>query len=70
MEQKVFLKCCRNEFEVGQAIKESGVKREDIFVVSKLGNDSHGYDKCLKAFNTSLKKWVLHLCLATSVQGT
>jgi len=45
-----------NEAEVGQAIKESGVKREDIFVVSKLWNDNHGYDKCLKAFNASLKK--------------
>jgi len=32
------------------------VKREDIFVVSKLWNDNHGYDKCLKAFNASLKK--------------
>ena len=53
---KLFLKCCRNEFEVGQAIKESGVKREDIFVVSKLWNDEYGYDNCLKAFNTSLKK--------------
>lgn len=45
-----------NEADVGQAIKESGVKREDIFVVTKLHNDDHGYDKCLKAFNTSLKK--------------
>lgn len=45
-----------NEAEVGQAIKESGVKREDIFVVTKLWNADHGYEECLKAFNTSLKK--------------
>ncbi|KAL9975468.1 hypothetical protein ACROYT_G012629 [Oculina patagonica] len=45
-----------NEAEVGQAIKESGVKREDIFVVTKLRTTQHGYDECLKDFNASLKK--------------
>jgi len=50
------LKCHRNEAEVGQAIKDSGVKREDIFVVTKLWDDGHGYDECLQAFNASLKK--------------
>ncbi|KAL9975460.1 hypothetical protein ACROYT_G012621 [Oculina patagonica] len=45
-----------NEAEVGKAIKESGVNREDIFVVTKLRTTHHGYDECLKEFNASLKK--------------
>jgi len=45
-----------NEAEVGQAIKESGIQREDIFVVSKLWSKHHGYDECLQAFDASLKK--------------
>ena len=32
----------RNETEIGQAIKESGVKREDIFITTKLWNSEHG----------------------------
>ena len=46
----------RNEAAVGQGIKESGVKREDIFVVTKLLTGRHGYDECLKEFKTSLQK--------------
>lgn len=45
-----------NEKDVGIAIKESGVPREEIFVTTKLWNDDHGYDKALKAFEKSLKK--------------
>lgn len=45
-----------NEEGVGEGIKSSGVKREDIFLVTKLWNDSHGYDKTIEAFNESLKK--------------
>ncbi|KAM7441276.1 hypothetical protein ABFA07_009676 [Porites harrisoni] len=45
-----------NEAEVGQAIKDSGLKREDIFVVTKLQSNAHGYNQCLEAFNLSLKK--------------
>lgn len=32
-----------NETSVGQGIKESGVNRGDIFLTTKLWNDSHGY---------------------------
>lgn len=45
-----------NEEAVGEAIKESKVKREDIFLTSKLWNTEHDYDKALKAFDESLKK--------------
>ena len=33
-----------NEAEVGEAIAESGMAREEIFVTTKLDNGSHGYD--------------------------
>ena len=46
----------KNEKGVGQAIKESGVAREDLFVTSKLWNDDQGYDSTLKAFDTTMKK--------------
>lgn len=46
----------KNESEVGQAIKQSGINREDIFVVTKLWSGAHGYDQCLQAFNESLGK--------------
>lgn len=44
------------EEAVGQGIKESNVKREDIFLVTKLWNDCHGYDNAIKAFNDSIKR--------------
>ncbi len=44
-----------NEKEVGQVIRESGIKREDIFVTTKLWNDNHGFKNALGAFDTSYK---------------
>lgn len=46
----------QNEEEVGEAIQQSGIPREDLFVTSKLWNSDHGYDKAIKGFETSLKK--------------
>lgn len=43
-----------NERGVGRGIKESNVDRSEIFVVTKLWNDDHGYEKTLDAFNKSL----------------
>ncbi|MFJ7734560.1 aldo/keto reductase [Lysinibacillus sp. NPDC097231] len=45
-----------NEAEVGEAIRHSGVKREDIFVTTKVWNTDQGYDETLRAFEVSLKK--------------
>jgi diketogulonate reductase-like aldo/keto reductase len=45
-----------NEEGVGQAIKESGVPREKLFITTKLWNTEQGYDTTLKAFETSLNK--------------
>ncbi|MBR5140087.1 MAG: aldo/keto reductase [Clostridia bacterium] len=46
----------RNEESVGQAIKDSGVKREDIFVTTKLWNKCRSYELCYSAFERSLNK--------------
>lgn len=43
----------RNEVEVGEAIRASGLARRDVFVTTKLWNDDHGYDAALTAFETS-----------------
>lgn len=43
-----------NEAGVGEAIKESGIPREEIFVTTKVWNTHHGYDKALEAFEQSL----------------
>ena len=45
-----------NEAEVGEAIRHSGVAREEIFVTTKVWNSDQGYDNTLRAFETSLKK--------------
>ncbi len=45
-----------NEEFVGDAIQNSNIPREEIFVTTKLDNDQHGYDNTLKAFDISLKK--------------
>ncbi|MBT2757006.1 aldo/keto reductase [Mesobacillus foraminis] len=46
----------KNEEGVGQAIKESGVPREELFITSKLWNSEQGYESTLKAFETSMEK--------------
>ena len=45
-----------NEEGVGKAIAESGVRREDLFVTTKLWNDRQGYDSTLQAFEESMAK--------------
>lgn len=46
----------KNEEGVGKGIKESGINRKEIFVVSKVWNDDQGYDSTLKAFDESLNR--------------
>ncbi|MBZ4669204.1 MAG: yvgN, partial [Defluviitaleaceae bacterium] len=45
-----------NEESVGRAMKNSGVKREEIFLTSKVWNSDQGYDSTLRAFEASLKR--------------
>lgn len=46
----------RNEEGVGQAIAESGLAREDLFITTKLNNDQHGHDAALKGLDDSLAR--------------
>lgn len=45
-----------NEVEVGEAINNSSIPREDIFVTTKVWNTHHGYEETLQAFEQSLEK--------------
>ncbi|HOB16092.1 MAG TPA: aldo/keto reductase [Defluviitoga sp.] len=45
-----------NEREIGRAIKDSGVPREQIFITSKVWNTNQGYESTLKSFQKSLKR--------------
>ncbi len=45
-----------NESDVGAALRNSGVKREDVFITTKLWNSDHGYETALKACDASLKR--------------
>ncbi|MGN1060149.1 MAG: aldo/keto reductase [Candidatus Coproplasma sp.] len=44
-----------NEESVGKAIKDSGVKREELFVVTKLPAEIKSYDGAIQYFESSLK---------------
>lgn len=50
----------QNEEGVGEAIreamKETGISREELFITSKLWNTDLGYEETLAAYETSLKK--------------
>ena len=41
---------------VGQAIQESGVPREELFITTKVWNTDQGYDTTLRAFDESMKR--------------
>ncbi len=45
-----------NESEVGDAIVECGVPREELFITTKVWIDNYGYDACRKSVMDSLKK--------------
>ncbi|MEK3904495.1 aldo/keto reductase [Paenibacillus sp. FSL R7-0179] len=45
-----------NEEGVGQAIRESGVAREELFITTKVWNTEQGYDSTLAAFDQGLSK--------------
>lgn len=45
-----------NEEDVGEAVRQSGLRRSEVFVTTKLWNSDHGYDRALKAFDESLQR--------------
>ncbi|RHW34124.1 aldo/keto reductase [Neobacillus notoginsengisoli] len=46
----------QNEEGVGQAVRKSGLPREEVFVTTKVWNSDQGYESTLHAFETSLEK--------------
>jgi len=45
-----------NERGTGQALADSGMARDELFVTTKLWNSEQGYDSTLAAFDASLEK--------------
>jgi diketogulonate reductase-like aldo/keto reductase len=45
-----------NEAAVGAAIAEASIPREQLFITTKLWNQDQGYDRTLRALETSLKR--------------
>ncbi|MDN5931726.1 MAG: aldo/keto reductase [Pseudonocardia sp.] len=46
----------RNETEVGQAMATSGLRRDEVFVTTKLDNDRHGHHEAVAALGESLDR--------------
>ena len=46
----------KNEEGVGRAIRESEIKREELFITTKLWNTDQGYENVFKAMDLSLSK--------------
>ncbi|TXT64061.1 MAG: 2,5-diketo-D-gluconate reductase A [Promethearchaeota archaeon] len=45
-----------NEVEIGKAIKESSIKREELFITTKIWDSEQGYENTFKAFERSLAR--------------
>ena len=45
----------QNEQGVGDAVKESGIKREEFFITTKVWISNFGYEKAAKSIDLSLK---------------
>ncbi len=46
----------RNEAEVGQAVRVSGLDRGEVFLTTKCFNDDHGHEQAKRAFHASLER--------------
>ena len=45
-----------NEAGVGEAVRRSGIPREELFITTKLTNSEHGRDRAREAFEESLRQ--------------
>src|SRR5512147_2109998 len=46
----------KNEQDVGRAVRDSGIRREEVFITTKLWNDDQGHDVAMRAFDSSLQR--------------
>lgn len=65
--------CYENEKELGSAIRESGIPREEMFITSKLWTTDHGTNKTKLAFKHSLEKYIyscvsMYTCIHVPLQ--
>lgn len=44
-----------NEADVGRAVRDSGIPREELFITSKLWLQDYGYEAAMKGIDTSLR---------------
>ena len=49
-------KLYQNETEVGEAIGDSGIAREEIFVTTKVWNSEQGYEPAIESFEASMDR--------------
>ncbi|KIJ67493.1 hypothetical protein HYDPIDRAFT_186241 [Hydnomerulius pinastri MD-312] len=47
----------RNEAAVGEAVRDSGIERSDVFITTKCVSKNHGYDSTLKGVDESLARF-------------
>ena len=45
-----------NEAEVGEAVRAFGLPREEVFITTKLWNDSHGFQRARQGLEASLER--------------
>lgn len=45
-----------NETEIGNAVRQCGIERTDIFITTKVHNSDQGFDNTLNAFEISMEK--------------
>ncbi len=45
-----------NEIEIGRAIKNAAIPREELFITTKLDNNDHGYNESIKGLEKSLTR--------------
>ncbi|MFZ0391357.1 MAG: aldo/keto reductase [Calditrichia bacterium] len=45
-----------NEKDVGTAVRNSGISRDEVFITTKLWNSDHGFEKAQRAFEKSLRE--------------
>ncbi|KAJ3503378.1 hypothetical protein NMY22_g18267 [Coprinellus aureogranulatus] len=47
----------RNEAQVGEALRKSGIPREEVFITTKVASAGHGYESTKKGIDESLKRF-------------
>jgi diketogulonate reductase-like aldo/keto reductase len=67
-----------NEEDVGRAVRDPGIPRDELFVATKVWNDDQGYEQTLKSFSESLGRlamdhvdlYLIHWPIPSLMEGT